>query len=179
MRKEIRIAGFGGQGVGLAGYILGKALAIYDGLEAVMTQSYGPEARGGASNASIVISDHDIAYPIVEKPDYLIALSQEAYTKYQPAVAQEGMIIIDSDLVEPFNDQKHLTIPATQIAQDLGNRIAANMVMLGYFSAASKVVSVQAINQSVESSVRPHTKDLNLEAVEAGLNFAMEMEVGS
>ena len=178
MRIEIRIAGFGGQGVGLAGYILGKALAIYDGLEAVMTQSYGPEARGGASNASIVISDHDIAYPFIEKPDYLIALSQEAYTKFQPAVDQEGMIIIDSDLVEPFNDQKHLTIPATQIAQDLGNRIAANMVMLGYFSAASKVVSIQAINLSVESSVRPQTKDLNLEAVGAGFNFAMEMEVG-
>ncbi len=177
MRKEIRIAGFGGQGVGFAGYILGKAFAIYDGLEAVMTQSYGPEARGGASYSSIVISDHDIAYPFVERPDFLIALSQEAYAKFQPSVAQEGMTFIDHDLVEPFNDQKHLTIPATQIAEDLGNRIAANMVMLGYFSATSKVVSIQAIYQSVESSVRPQTTDLNLEAVGAGFNFAMEMEI--
>ncbi len=177
MRKEIRIAGFGGQGVGLAGYILGKALAIYDGLEAVMTQSYGPEARGGASYSSIVISDHDIAYPFVESPDFLIALSQEAYTKFQPAVVPDGMIIIDGDLVEPCNDQKHFMIPATQIAEDLGNRIAANMVILGYFSATSGVVSLQAINQSVESSVRPHTTDLNLEAVQKGFDFATVLEV--
>jgi 2-oxoglutarate ferredoxin oxidoreductase subunit gamma len=178
MRKEIRIAGFGGQGVGLAGYILGKAFAIYDGLEAVMTQSYGPEARGGASYSSIVISDHDIAYPFVERPDFLIALSQEAYTKFQPAVVHDGLIITDRDLVEPLNDQNHLAIPATQIAEDLGNRIAANMVMLGYFSAASRIVSIQAINQSVESSVRPHTTSLNLEAVKMGFVFAVEMEVG-
>jgi len=84
MRTEIRIAGFGGQGVALAGVILGKALTIYSDYEAVMTQSYGPEARGGASSANLIISDEPIDYPFVLKPDILVALSQEAYTLYRP-----------------------------------------------------------------------------------------------
>ena len=98
MRKEIRISGFGGQGVVLAGYILGKALTLYDGLEAVMTQSYGPEARGGASSANVIVSDRSIAYPFVQQPDILVALSQEAYTRFRPMTKPEALILIDEDL---------------------------------------------------------------------------------
>lgn len=177
MRKEIRIAGFGGQGIGLAGYILGKALALYGGFEAVMTQSYGPEARGGASSSSIVLSDQEIAYPFVEDPDYLIALSQEAYNKFQPTISQEGIVIFDRDLVDPIQIHNHFPVPATNLAQELGARIAANMVVLGYFSALSGIVSQGAIVQAVETTVRPKTVNLNLRALSAGFEFAPAMEV--
>ena len=113
MRTEIRISGFGGQGVGLAGTIVGKALSIYDGKEAVMTQAYGPEARGGASSANIVASEKPIDYPFVQHPDILIALSQEAYTRFKPQVKPEAMILIDDELVTPFEDDNPFCIPAT------------------------------------------------------------------
>jgi len=99
MRKEIRIAGFGGQGVVLAGYILGKAFAVYEGLEAVMTQSYGPEARGGSSSSNVVVSDEPIDYPFVLEPDVLILLSQEAYTRFRPTAKPDALVIIEEDLV--------------------------------------------------------------------------------
>jgi 2-oxoglutarate ferredoxin oxidoreductase subunit gamma len=99
MRKEIRIAGFGGQGIVLAGIILGKALALYDDHEAVLTQAYGPEARGGASSASLVISDELIDYPFVQHPDVLVILSQEAYTRFRPEASQDATILIDDGLV--------------------------------------------------------------------------------
>ena len=98
MRQEIRLSGFGGQGIVLAGYILGKALTIYDGLEAVMTQAYGPEARGGASSANILVSDKAIDYPIVHHPDILVALSQEAYSKFKPTAKPD-----ESPTVVPFS----------------------------------------------------------------------------
>jgi len=172
MRKEIRIAGFGGQGIGLSGYILGKALALYEGLNAVMTQSYGPEARGGASSASIVLSDRDIAYPFVEQPDYLIVLSQEAYNKFQATLKPEGLLIIDSDLVAPANNSKRLSIRATQIAEGLGARIAANMVILGFFSNQSEIVSLDSLNRAVETTVPSKFIDLNLKAAAAGYEYA-------
>ena len=114
MRLEIRIAGFGGQGVVLAGYVLGKALALYSDREAVMTQSYGPEARGGASSADVVVSTEPIAYPFVQQPDYLVALSQESYTKFRPTIRPDAMVLIDQDLVNPQDGDQIHAIPATQ-----------------------------------------------------------------
>ena len=108
MRQEIRISGFGGQGVGLAGFILGKALALYEGREAVMTQSYGPEARGGASSTNVVLSDQEIAYPFVQNPDVLVALSQEAYSKFRPQVKDGALVLIDADLVTPLDGARGL-----------------------------------------------------------------------
>lgn len=177
MRIEVRIAGFGGQGIGLAGYILGKAIALFEGLEAVMTQAYGPEARGGASSSSIVISDQEIAYPFIEHPDYLIALSQEAYNRFHPSISQDGIIIIEQDLVEPTYQESHFSIPATRLADDLGVRIAANMVMLGFFSRISGIVSQPALIKSVESSVPTRTLNLNLRALQAGFEFAPTQEI--
>src|SRR3990170_5541418 len=163
MRKEIRISGFGGQGVVLAGYILGKALAIYDGFEAVMTQSYGPEARGGASSANIVVSDESIDYPFVQQPDILVALSQEGYTRFRPGVKPGGLILIDQDLVIAFNDDQPMNIPATRLAEELGRRVVANVVMLGFFTSVSGLIHREAMEKAIQTSVKSKTVPLNLQ----------------
>lgn len=173
MRKEIRIAGFGGQGIGLAGYILGKAVAIYDGREAVMTQSYGPEARGGASSANIIISDQEIAYPFVQRPDVLVTMSQESYARYFPTVKTEGIILIDSELVTPQVDRPHYLIPATRLADECGRRIAANMVMLGFLGVVTNLVSRDALEKAITSTVKPKTIALNLEAFTNGCEYGL------
>jgi len=181
MRKEIRFAGFGGQGIVLAGYVLGKALSLYDGFEVVMTQAYGPEARGGASSANLVVSDTPIAYPFVQQPDILVALSQEAYSKFRPTAASKAMILIDEDLIRAPVDEDHYLIPATRLAEGLGRRIVANVVMVGFFTAVTGVVSREAIEKAIESSVKAKTIGLNLEAFAAGyehitINKKLEME---
>ena len=179
MRQEIRLSGFGGQGIVLAGYILGKALAIYDGREAVMTQAYGPEARGGASCANIVVSDKPIDYPIVQRPDVLVALSQEAYTKFESTTKPDAIIIIDADLVNPPDYGRHHAIPATRLAERLGRRIVTNVVMLGFFTSVTNLVSREAMEQAIRSSVRPKTVPLNLDAFAAGYGYALQKELRS
>jgi len=176
MRKEIRISGFGGQGVVLAGYILGKALALYEGLEAVMTQSYGPEARGGASSVNVVISDREIAYPFVQQPDVLVALSQEAYTKFRPQTKEGAQILIDADLVTPCDGDRVQAIPATRMAEDLGRRIVANMIMLGFFTATTGLASRMSMQQALETSVKSRTVPLNLQAFTLGYEYQSEKE---
>jgi len=176
MRREIRIAGFGGQGIGLTGFILGKALALYDGREAVMTQAYGPEARGGASSANIVTAEEPIDYPFVQQPDILVALSQEAYTRFRPTVKPQALILIDQDLVLPNPDDQVHAIPATRLAEDLGRRIVTNLVMLGFFTAVSELVSRQAVEQAIRSTVKPSTLPLNLQAFLTGYEYARQPE---
>ena len=179
MRKEIRIAGFGGQGVVLAGYILGKALSIYAGHEAVMTQSHGPEARGGASSADLVVSEEPIAYPFVQRPDYLVVLSQEAYTKFRPTCKPTVEVFIDEDLVVPQGGDIVYSIPATQLAEDLGRRIVANVVMLGFFTATSGLVDSQAMQKALQTSVKAKTLTLNLDAFKAGCEYpALKEQIG-
>ncbi len=177
MRKEIRISGFGGQGVVLAGYILGKALTIYNGMEAVMTQSYGPEARGGASSANIVISKETIDYPFVQHPNILVALSQEAYTRFLPTVTPDALILIDGDLVTAICQDHHFSIPATSIAADLGRRIVANVVMLGFFTAVTGVITREAMGKAIETTVKSKTVPLNLLAFTTGYNYAKQREL--
>ena len=170
MRTEIRIAGFGGQGVALAGVILGKALTIYSDYEAVMTQSYGPEARGGASSANLIISDEPIDYPFVLKPDILVGLSQEAYALYRPDAREDAMLLIDNDLVIPNNGDTPYCIPATRLAEELGRRVVTNVVMVGYFTAVTKLLSREAVEKAIEDTVRPKTLPLNLKAFNVGFN---------
>ena len=179
MRKEIRLSGFGGQGVGLAGYILGKALSLYAGYEAVMTQAYGPEARGGASSADIVVSDEPIDYPFVEQPDILVALSQAAYAKFRPDARPDALVLIDDGLVNPFADDHPRRIPATRLAEELGGRVVANMVMLGFFTGVTGLVESGAMKQAIESSVKAPTVPLNIRAFEAGLEHALVVSVDS
>ena len=171
MRKEIRIAGFGGQGVALAGHILGKALALYDGLETVMTQVYGPEARGGASSANIVVSDRTIAYPFIQHPDILVALSQEAYTRFCPTIKDGALVLIDEGLVTPQAAELLYPIPATRLAEEMGRRIVTNMIMLGFFTAVTGLVTPGAVEEAIRTTVKPKTVPLNLEAFAKGFEY--------
>ena len=176
MRTEIRIAGFGGQGVGLAGQILGKALALYAGMEAVMTQSYGPAARGGASSVDVVMSDQPIAYPFVQQADILVALSQEAYTKFRPLARPQAVVLIDEELVSIQDGETVLAIPATRLAEQLGRRIVTNMVMLGFFTAVTGLVARPHMEQALETSLKPSILELNLKAFAAGYEYTPAKE---
>ena len=171
-RREIRVTGYGGQGVIMTGYIFGKAAAIYDGIHSTMTQSFGPEARGSACAAAVVVDDEFVDYPYLRRTDVLIALSREGYEKYAGELKDDGVLIYDEDLVTP--DEKvaagahKFGIPATRIAEELGKRIVQNIVVVGFATAATEVVGKEAAKQAVESSVPPATIDLNLQAFERG-----------
>ncbi|NIM00269.1 MAG: pyruvate ferredoxin oxidoreductase [Acidobacteria bacterium] len=180
MRTEIRLAGFGGQGIARAGYMLGKAVAVGDGNEAVFTQEYGPESRGGASAANIVVSDEPIDEPFVALPDILVAMYQAAFDKYAPKIAADARVVIDSDLVEPHDlpeGAEVLTIPATRIAEELGVKIAANVVMLGFLAAvADDIVSAESLRDAVRGGVPARVLDRNLEAFERGHRHGFERD---
>ena len=162
MRTEIRIGGFGGQGVILAGIILGKAASIFDNNEAVQTQSYGPEARGGASKCEVVVSDSEIDYPKVQSPDILVAMSNEALIKYIVDLKDEGTLIVDpgtTDIedVREFIDQHNIKgyeAPATKTANDeIGLKIVANIVMVGAITKITGIISENAAIESIKDSV--------------------------
>jgi len=174
-RKEIQISGFGGQGIILSGYVLGKAAAIYDGQQATFTQSYGPESRGGACSARLVLADEPIHFPHLLCPQVLVAISQEACNKYLPSLSEDGVLIVDEDLVErpevPEGVQVY-QVPATRLAEEMGFAVCANIVMLGFLVAVTEVVSVEAVRKAVETSVPKGTGEVNLKALERGLEFA-------
>jgi 2-oxoglutarate ferredoxin oxidoreductase subunit gamma len=170
-RREIRVTGYGGQGVIMTGYIFGKAAAIYDGTHSTLTQSFGPEARGSACAAAVVIDEESVDYPYLRETDVLIALSREGYEKYADELSDDGVLIYDEDLVTPDErvaKAKKFGIPATRIAEELGKRIVQNIVVVGFATAATEVVGREAAKQAVESSVPPATIDLNLQAFERG-----------
>jgi 2-oxoglutarate ferredoxin oxidoreductase subunit gamma len=171
-RTEVQLGGFGGQGIVSAGRIIGQAATIYDKLEACFTQSYGPEARGGAAGSQVVIASDPIHHPHLIEPTNGIIMSQEAYAKYVPKLAVDATLLIDDGLVtlpvEHRQDLKTYGIPATQIAEELGNSRAANTVMLGLWTAIIGAVSKSAMQQSVTDAVPPKTVEVNLNAFEAG-----------
>jgi 2-oxoglutarate ferredoxin oxidoreductase subunit gamma len=171
---EIRIAGFGGQGVILSAMILGKAASIYENAFATMTQSFGPEARGGACSAQLVVSDSPVLYPYVTRPDILVVMSQEAYTRFAPELKPGGILIIEGDLVRVSDlkgDPKVYAIPATRFAEELGKRMVLNSVMVGFFTAVTKLLSADAVRKAVADSVPPNSRELNLKAFEKGFNY--------
>ena len=169
MRQEVRLAGFGGQGIILAGYVLGRAAALYGGKEAVLTQSYGPEARGGACAAELIISDEPIDYPLVTRPDLVVCMSQEAFNRYGVDAADGAKLVVDADLVPSATGSEWLRhIRATHLAEELGNRMSANMVMLGFFAGVTGVVARQALEEAVRNTVKPRTVELNLKALDIG-----------
>lgn len=180
MRYDIRLAGFGGQGVILAGHLLGKAAAVYGGKDAVLTQSYGPEARGGACAAQLIISDTPVDFPLVDKADCLALMSQEAYDKYLATAKEEAVILLDSNLVwkEPGSGRVYRA-PFTRVAQGLGNRIVANMVMLGFLVGITGCVERAAVEEAIRTEMRPRFVDLNLEALARGFAAAGGLEVPS
>ncbi len=174
--REIRIAGFGGQGVVLSGQIVGQAASIYDNGFSTFTQNYGPEARGGSCTAEVVISDEPIGYPYVQNPDVLITLSQEAYNKYKNGLSPEALMIIDPDLVKTDESQKPvpLAIPVTRMARELGRAVVANIIMLGFLSAVSDIVSPEALKNSVLTSVPKGTEEFNTRAFDTGYNYGLD-----
>jgi len=172
--KEIVITGFGGQGIILTGNILGKAAVIHDNKHAIMIQSYGPEARGGACSSQVIISDEEILSPYVEEPQVLICMNQEGYEKNLDSLVPEGLLVWDTDLVETKSHDPSWTayhIPATRFAEELGNKMMANIVMLGFLSAISDLVSVEALKEAVLSSVPPRTKENNSQAFDRGREY--------
>ena len=174
-RTEIRITGFGGQGVITAGVFLGNAAVIHDGKKAIQTQSYGAAARGGASRSDVIISEEPIIYPQVTKPDIMIAFTQEALKKYQDELRENAVLILDKDLVkhpEGTNFDIHM-VPATHIAaNDLGRTIVANMIMLGYLVKLTGVVSVDAMEKTIRKNVPRGTDELNISAFRKGMELA-------
>jgi len=180
MRQEIRFAGFGGQGIILSGYITGKAAAVYDEKQAILTQSYGPEARGGACSAQLVVDTEDIDYPLVSQPNITVIMSQEAFDKFAKDSKPGSTFIIDEDLVKASVEGENVyRVPMTRLAEEMGRRIVANIVMLGAFAAVTGIISKDAMLESVRSSVPPKTIDLNVKAFEAGYEYARRQKEGS
>ncbi|ABR54531.1 pyruvate ferredoxin/flavodoxin oxidoreductase [Methanococcus vannielii SB] len=176
MRKEIRFSGFGGQGIILAGVILGKAASIYGEKESVQTQSYGPEARGGASKSEVVISNEEIDFPKVIQPDILISMSQPAFDKYGFDLKENAVVIIDKDLVtlpEGYEEKYDVyKVPFTEIAnKDVGLSIVANIVMLGALVKITEVVSKEALEKSLLDSIPKGTEKKNILAFEKGYSY--------
>jgi 2-oxoglutarate ferredoxin oxidoreductase subunit gamma len=179
MRKEVRVTGYGGQGVILSAYVLGKAATLFQGLHATMTQSFGPEARGSACSAQLVISDEPIAYPYVKKVDVLIAMSQEGFDKHIGSLKEDGRLIYEEDLVdlgEHAGRAMNFGVPATRIAEDLGRRIVQNMAMLGFVAATADLVTAESMRKAILSSVPEGTGDLNLKAFEGGHGYQHDAE---
>jgi len=172
--NEIKLAGFGGQGIVLAGAITGQAAAIFDNKNATLVKSYGPEARGGACSTQLIIAEDEIYYPYVENPSTLVVMSQEAFAKFVPELQEGGALIVDEDLVhkedyEAVRDKYDLhIIPSTRIAEDMGRRIIANIVMLGYFTAVTGLVSADAMKSAIKKYVPKGTEELNLGAFQRG-----------
>lgn len=179
MRLEIRVAGFGGQGIIRAGLMLATAACIYGDKNAVETQSYGPESRGGACKSEVVISDEEIDFPKVSEPNILIVMSQEAYDRYVETLKKGGILLLDSDLVLKQKENPGIQvfeIPATKIAEELGNTIVANVVMLGAFTSITNLVEVEAVKKSILDNIPRKTEKLNLDAFEKGYEYGKSLQ---
>lgn len=173
---EIRIAGFGGQGVILSAMVIGKAASIYQDGYATLTQSFGPEARGGASSAQVLLSDEPILYPYVTRPDILVVMSQEAYTRFTPELKDAGVLIVEEELVRISDVPSGVRVygvPATRLAEELGKRMVLNIVMTGFFGAITGLLTPDALRQAIADSVPPATKELNLRAFDKGFEFGL------
>lgn len=178
-RTEIRITGFGGQGVVLSGYIIGRACAIHAKKHATMIQSFGPEARGSACSATLAVSDTEVLYPYIGRPDIFVVMSGEGYDKYHDELKNKGTLVYEKDLVHPTvkKGQPTFGVPSTRVAESLGRSIVQNIVMLGFFAAATKIVSQDEMREAVLGSVPPGTEELNLKAFDSGWSY-FEQEYG-
>jgi 2-oxoglutarate ferredoxin oxidoreductase subunit gamma len=171
---EIRFAGYGGQGIIRSGIIVGKGASIYDKKFSTMNQAFGPEARGGACSSQVVLSDTKVLYPYVTVSDVLVVMSQEGYDMFEPELNDKGILLIDEDLVKTKPSRgkiKSYSIPSTRLAEELGNRIFANVVMLGFFTAVTKLVSKEGMEKAVADSVPERFIGKNLKAFQTGYDY--------
>jgi 2-oxoglutarate ferredoxin oxidoreductase subunit gamma len=178
MTTQIRIAGFGGQGVILAATVIGKAATLYENLHATMTQNFGPESRGGASSAQLIVSRSPILYPYVTSPDILCVLSQEAFTRFSPELHSRSILLIEENLVRLSNLPPGVRvhgIPATRLAEELGKKMVLNMVIVGFFGAVTNVIPAESLRRAVKESVPGYLLDLNLKAFDKGYQYGLEL----
>jgi len=176
--QEIRFSGFGGQGIIRCALITGKALSLYDDKFATMTQSFGPEARGSACSAQLVVSTDRVLYPYITSPNVLMALSQEAYEKYYVELSDGGLLILDEDLVKLRGEHKNLSmwrVPATRFAETLGNRLFTNLVALGFFAAVTGIVSAEAMKKALPGLVPDRFLKINIRAFEKGYDHGVRL----
>ena len=174
---EIRIAGFGGQGVILSAIIIGKAASIVEGEYATMTQNFGPEARGGACSAQLILSDEPVLYPYLTRPDMMVIMSQEACNKFVPELKPDGVLIIEQDLVQVGQLAPGVRVhgcPATRLAEELGKRMVSNSVMVGFFAAVSGLLKKESLRKAVADSVPEAFRELNLKAFDKGFEYAAQ-----
>jgi 2-oxoglutarate ferredoxin oxidoreductase subunit gamma len=177
-RTEIRLSGEGGQGLVLAGKVLAEAAAIYDNKNATQSQSYGPEARGGASRSEVIISDEEIDYPKAVNLDLLLALTQESCSRYWKDLKDDGVLLVDSDSVKniPEGPFKVFKVPIINIAErEVGKALVANIVALGIITGLAKVVSEEAVESAILARVPKGTEELNVKAFKAGLQAAKDL----
>ncbi|MBI4676419.1 MAG: 2-oxoacid:acceptor oxidoreductase family protein [Elusimicrobia bacterium] len=174
-KTEIRVGGLGGQGVILCGSIIGKAAAIHGGKHATMIQAFGPEARGSACSAQVMVSEEPIGYPYVKNPDVLVLMSPDAYKLFAPSLKPGGLVLYESDLVHLDKSlpagARTKGIPATRFAEDLGRRLVLNIVMVGFFAGTTGLLSYEAVEKAVLDSVPKGTEDLNLRALKKGYEY--------
>jgi 2-oxoglutarate ferredoxin oxidoreductase subunit gamma len=173
---DVVISGFGGQGVIMAGIVLGKTISIFSDGFATMTQNFGPEARGGACTAQVVVdSDNPIRYPYVQHPKILIAMSQEGYEKHEPNLASDGLLLYEEELVEPHPGKrdriKAFGIPAARIAEEFGNPMVLNMVMIGFLAGTSNLIDIEPAKKAIAGCVPSHFIDLNHRAFDKGYEY--------
>jgi len=171
---SMRFCGFGGQGIVLSAVVLGTAAVTKGGLHGVQTQSYGSEARGGQCQSELILWDRPINSPDVPAKDILVAMSQSALDKFLPSLKEDGVLIIDPGMVTDTHGTRNrvLEVPATAIAQSLGNRIVANMVVLGFVQAVTGLISKEDLLEVVKDSVPSRFLELNYKAVDAGIELA-------
>ncbi len=174
---EIRVAGFGGQGVIMAASVIGKAMSIVEGGFATMTQNFGPEARGGACSAQLVLSSTPVLYPYVTHPDIMVIMSQEAYGKFGKELKPGGTMLIEQELVRVGHipeGTRVYGIPATRIAEEIGKRMVLKIVMVGFFGAITGILSRESLQKAVEDSVPAAFRELNDKAYNAGYEYGLK-----
>jgi 2-oxoglutarate ferredoxin oxidoreductase subunit gamma len=180
--SEVRIAGFGGQGVILASIVLGEAAAIHDGKFVTMTQSFGPEARGSACSAQLIVSSEPILYPYLTQPDILVVMSQEANARFGADLKPDGLVLYEEDLIQADSLNQHARrygIPATRFAEELGRKLVLNIVMVGFVTALTGLASPEAVRKAIADSVPKGTEKLNLAAFEKGLAHGQTLTAGA
>ncbi len=178
---KIKMGGIGGQGIALLGLIMGRAASIFDGNEAVYTQEYGAEARGGASASSVIISSEKIDFPYIKSPDVMVIMAQGAFRKYRKEIRSGSTLFIDKDLVRPYDLPEGVNIyavPATRIAEEVGRKLVANIVMLGFISALTDLFSLKAVQSALKMSVPKGTEEFNLKAFNAGYEYGQKVKRG-
>jgi 2-oxoglutarate ferredoxin oxidoreductase subunit gamma len=178
---EIRLSGFGGQGVIMSGFIIGRAAALYEGKQTVLTQSFGPEARGGSCSVQVIISDNRIDYPYVGQPRIQVCMSDEAYRKYGGYLGPHALLLYEEDIVRVNKDEvaswgnRALGIPATRLAEELGKRLVVNIVMVGFFSAVTEYLKPESARKAIQDLVPKGTEELNFKAFEQGYKYGKKM----